>query len=87
MKVVKIEVCFIDKKFEYFAEVIQDRGRYFYYLDSVVIEITQYEYNMVIKNPYLYYFSTAAKLHCWISHKKKNSYWERPKKDFVNITN
>lgn len=58
--------------FNYLAEAIVDKGKYYYRVDNVTLEITQLEYSRVIGNPYLYYFSTALKMHFLIQHKKKN---------------
>jgi hypothetical protein len=58
--------------FNYIAEAIEDKGKYYYRIDNVTLEITQLEYSRAIGNPYLYYFSTALKLHNLIQHKKKN---------------
>ena len=65
------------KEFKYFAEVIEDRNRYFYHVDDAVIEINKYEYDHVIVNPYLYYFSSALKLHIAIQRKKENGNFTR----------
>lgn len=54
---------FIKDENNYFSEAIELDGQYFYKVDGVVISITKYEYECVISNPYLYYFSTALKLH------------------------
>lgn len=71
MKVIKLMVYTLTKEFKYFAKVIKDRGRFFYQVDGMVIEITKYEYDHVIINPYLYYFSSALKLHIAIQRKKR----------------
>ena len=66
MKVVKLKIGYVGSvknNFKYIAEAIEDENRYYYRVDDVTIEITQSEYNYVIINPYLYYFSTALKLH------------------------
>ncbi len=63
MKVVTLKICLLGNNFKYFAEAIEDNGQYYYQVDSVKLKITQYEYNKVIINPYLYYFSTALRLH------------------------
>lgn len=63
MEVVKLRIGLIeDNLFRYTAQAIKDEGKYFYHIGNKKIEITQKEYNSVIRNPYLYYFSTALKL-------------------------
>ena len=65
--------------FEYLAEAIKDKKRYYYRVDDVTVEITKYEYDKVMVNPYLYYFSTALKLHHRIL-RLKNKYtqaWQK----------
>ncbi len=66
MKVIQLMISLVgsDKnEFEYLAEVIEDENRYYYRVGDVMLEITQTEHNSLIVNPYLYYFSTALKLH------------------------
>ncbi len=79
MKVVELKISLAEGNlsricgsnlFRYTAEAIEDENRYYYHVDGVMIEITQLEYNHVIINPHLYYFSTALKLH----HLIKNNY-------------
>lgn len=47
----------------YWAEAIRLNDSYYYRLGEVIVPITVYEYQMVICNPNLYYFSSALKLH------------------------
>ena len=47
----------------YFSEAIEADGKYFYQIDGTTVELELYEYERVIANPILYYFSTALKLH------------------------
>ena len=54
---------FIKDENNYFAEAIEQDGHYFYRVDGVTVAISDYEYNNVIVNPRLYYFSSALKLH------------------------
>lgn len=54
----------------YFAEAIESGGKYFYRIDGYTIEIKKWEYEKVIGNPRLYYFSTALKLHLRIKREK-----------------
>lgn len=63
MKLAKLRIISADDNFKYPAEAIEDGGRYFYRVGHTTIEITELEFNRVVKNPRLYYFSTALKLH------------------------
>jgi hypothetical protein len=58
--------------FQYKAEVIRDEGKYYYRIDNVILDITPLEAKRVIRNPCLYYFSTALWLHLEIQRKKDN---------------
>lgn len=57
--------------FRYTAEAIKNDGRYYYSVGGVTIEISELEFNRVVINPKLYYFSTALWLHLQIQGKKK----------------
>jgi hypothetical protein len=63
MKIVKLRITLVDGRFRYNAEAIDDCGRYYYRVGKRTIEISKNEYDRVIANPRLYYFSTALKLH------------------------
>ena len=63
MKVVKLRITLINGDFQYAAEAIEEKGRYYYRVGDVTVELTKVEYERVIANPCLYYFSTALKLH------------------------
>ena len=58
-----IPIAFIKDENNYFAEAIEYQGQYFYRVDGVTVEAEKYEYERVIHNPRLYYFSSALKLH------------------------
>ena len=58
-----IPISFIKDENNYFAEAIEHDGQYFYRVDGVTVKAEQYEYERVIANPSLYYFSSALKLH------------------------
>ena len=47
----------------YLAEAIECQGGYFYRVNGVTVKAEKYEYEQVINNPRLYYFSSALKLH------------------------
>lgn len=72
MNLIKTAVFSLNNDFRYFAEVVKNDGRYYYTIDNVSIEINRREYDGVIKNPKLYYFSHALRLHFLIEEKKKN---------------
>lgn len=79
MQIVKVKISLIEGNiarihgsdlFRYIAEVIRnDKGEFYYRVDGVEIKITLYEAKMVIRNPHLYYFSTALWLHLQIQRK------------------
>jgi len=56
-------IAFIKDENNYFAQAIEYQGEYFYRVDGVTVRAEQYEYERVIANPRLYYFSSALKLH------------------------
>lgn len=58
-----IPIAFIKDENNYFAEAIEHQGEYFYRVDGVTVQAERYEYERVITNPSLYYFSSALKLH------------------------
>jgi hypothetical protein len=72
MEVVKLKIGLLGsskKSFKYLAEVIKDKDKYYYRVKNKKIEITKIEYNSIIKNPNLHYFSTTLKLHLLINKK------------------
>jgi len=84
MKIVKLKICLCPDKngykesdFQYFSYAIADRLKYYYLIDSIYIDITFREFLYVVRNPYLFYFSTALKLHHQILKKKDNPEWIR----------
>lgn len=58
-----IPISFYQDDGHYKAVIIQTQDQYFYQVGNTTIQITAYEYEKVIKNPCLYYFSLALKLH------------------------
>jgi hypothetical protein len=48
---------------DYPAEVLIEGDQFLYRARGVTVPITEYEARMVIDNPYMYYFSTALRLH------------------------
>jgi hypothetical protein len=72
MEVVKLSIRLIEGNlarvqgrnlFQYNSEVIRNDGKFYYRVNSTTLEITPVEARRVIKNPCLYYFSTALTLH------------------------
>ena len=49
-------------EYNYTAIAIEDNGKFYYWAKGRGIEITPREYELVISNPKLYYFSTALRL-------------------------
>ena len=47
----------------YWAEAIEDGDKFFYRGKGSTIKIAEDEFRQVVRNPSLYYFSTALKLH------------------------
>ncbi len=62
---------FIQDENNYFAEAIDLGGQYFYRVDETTVCISQFEYDNVLVNPRLYYFSSALKLHHRIKKAKE----------------
>ena len=54
----------------YWADAIEDGGKFYYRAKGVTVEIEEYELYRVVENPSLYYFSTALKLHFRIERAK-----------------
>jgi len=48
---------------QYIGIAIEERSKYYFWAKGVSIEIAQWEYEQIKKNPKLYYFSTMLKLH------------------------
>jgi hypothetical protein len=48
----------------YWVDVLEFQGDTLYRVGDAVIKISHYQYLDVLKEPSLYYFSTAFKLHC-----------------------
>ena len=63
MSIAKLRISLLDERLKYEAEAIKDSERYYYRVGDTTIEITKNEYERVIANPRLYYFSTALSLH------------------------
>lgn len=60
-----------DDDSHYWAEAIEDGDKFYYRGNDAILEISEYEFGKVILNPYLYYFSTALKLHNRIKRAKQ----------------
>jgi hypothetical protein len=57
-----VPLVFYRNEHHYIAEAISYEGRHYYRVDGTTVELAQHEYQRVIKNPKLYYFSAALKL-------------------------
>ena len=62
--------AFYPNEHQYIAEAIAHEGRHYYRVDGITVELAQHEYQRVIANPRLYYFSAALKLHHRIKRAK-----------------
>lgn len=71
MQVKYLQIKLLDEEIKYLALAIELDNRYYYKVKGWIIEITQTEYERVVNNPYLYYFSTALKLDKYIRRIKK----------------
>lgn len=77
MQVNYLKIRLLDEEIRYSALAIEYENRYYYKVEYWTIEITKLEYGKIVDNPYLYYFSTALKLHFLIQKRKiltKNNY-------------
>jgi hypothetical protein len=57
-------------EYHYIAEAIAHEGSHYYRVDGTTVELGQHEYQRVIANPRLYYFSATLKLHHRIKRAK-----------------
>lgn len=48
---------------DYWAVIIRDRDRILYRAKGATVPMTEYEAEQVVRNPFMYYFSSALKLH------------------------
>lgn len=60
-----------DDENNYWAEAIEQGGRYYYRAKGFTVDISEREFDLVVRNPNLYYFSTALSLHNRIGQAKK----------------
>lgn len=56
---------------DYPAEAIRVGDQFSYRAKGITVPITAYEFQMVVANPFTYYFSTALKLHLRIKRAKE----------------
>lgn len=61
----------VERRVAYRAEAIEHEGRYFYRVDGTTVEIRRHEFDTVIKDPNLFYFTTALRLDRRIKNAKK----------------
>lgn len=59
-----------DDENNYWAEAIRIGESHFYRVGEIVVPVLEYEYQNVIRNPNMYYFSSALKLHYRIQRKR-----------------
>lgn len=69
MRIHLLKIKSINEDREYKSIAIKLIRGYYYITKGHILKIEKYEYEFVIKNPYLYYFSTALKLHYQIQNK------------------
>lgn len=55
----------------YWAAAIKDGIKYYYRVNDTILKISEDQFFKVVSNPYLYYFSTALKLHKRIERVKQ----------------
>ncbi len=60
-----------DDDCHYWAEAIEEDDKFYYRANDIILEISEYEFGNVTHNPYLYYFSTALRLHNRIRQAKQ----------------
>lgn len=72
MQVNYLKIKSLDEEVKYLALAIEYEDRYYYKVKDWIVEITKSEYEKVIDNPYVYYFSTALKLDKYIKRIKRN---------------
>jgi hypothetical protein len=72
MEVVKLSIRLGRDSFQYNSEVLRKNGKFYYRANGAIIKITPIEARCVIRNPRLYYFSIALKLHLLINKKLKS---------------
>jgi hypothetical protein len=65
-----VPIAFYRNEHHYRAEAIAHEGRHYYRVDGSTVELREHEYQRVITNPRLYYFSAALKLHHRIKRAK-----------------
>lgn len=58
----------------YWVEAIEDGDKFYYRAKGTTIEIADWEFDRVIINPTLYYFSTALRLHIRIKREMEGVY-------------
>ena len=63
--------AFYQDENHYLAKAIEYQGKHYYQANGVTVEAESYECERAIANPWLYYFSSALKLHCRIRKAKE----------------
>jgi hypothetical protein len=80
MEITTVNITYLgDNKFHHTAQLIKNFGRYYYRERNKTMEIEAWEYDRVLANPRLYYFSTALKLH-------KELHWQKCERIVKGLT-
>jgi hypothetical protein len=64
MEITDVNITYLnDNQVRHAAQLVKNFGTYYYHEGDKTMEIKAWEYDRVVVNPQLYYFSTALKLH------------------------
>ena len=66
-----VPIAFYRNEHHYLAEAIAHEGGHYYRVDGTTVELKEHEYQRVIANSKLYYFSAALKLNHRIKRAKE----------------
>jgi hypothetical protein len=84
-----VPIALYRNEHHYLAEAIAHDGKHYYRVDGITVELREHEYQRMIQNPKLYYFSTALKLHHRIKRAKSlglGAHWpEQPAAPLIAI--
>jgi hypothetical protein len=68
----QLKLKLLSGKIAYTAWAVEVGDKYYYQIGKTFVQIEKWEYDRVVKNPNLYYFSTALKLQNLIRMKNPN---------------
>jgi hypothetical protein len=68
----QLKLKVVSGKIAYTAWAVEVGDEYYYQIGKTFVQIEKWEYDRVVKNPNLYYFSTALKLQGLIRMKNAN---------------